>query len=308
MNASQKITSNVSSQLNINAVENVEIANLLVNISKMNTGGNKVALETAASNIIGAANTAVTNASNAKASNQVANAVAVGKNSGVSAFDATNNMAINGLNMANGANNGKAAAKSVANAAINATGKVTNNSNVSAGVNKVLNAVVNEAAKNDAQAVNSSIKANTNAANSVLSLVNKVNSNQAQDVLLNAAAKIQNNTKKMINRIQPTNNASIQYSKVKPAGKGFLITASGNTVKQTPKNLQQMTNPKNAKMYVKFNGKNKKLTTQVYKQGQLANVYKNKKGSYTKANGMSGNVKNYLYSGMNTGLFGNKMM
>jgi len=290
------------------AVQNVEIANTLVNISKMNTGGNKVALESAASNIIRAANVAVTNASNANASNQVANAVAVGNNSGGSAFDATNTMAIKGLNMANGANFGKAAAKSVANAAINATGKVTNNSNVSAGVNKVLNAVVNEAAKNDAQAINSSIKANTKAANSVLNLVNKVNSNQAQDALLNAAAKIQINTNKMMNRIQPTNNASIQYSKVKPAGKGFLITASGNTVKQNAKSLEQMTNPKNAKQYVKFNGKNKKLTTQVYRQGQLANVYKNKKGSYTKANGMSGNVKNYLYSGMNTGLFGNKMM
>ena len=308
MNTSQRISSNVSSQLNIMAVQNVEIANTLVNISKMNTGGNKVALESAASNIIGAANTAITNASSAKASNQVANAVAVGNNSMVSAFDATNNMAIKGLNMANNANIGKAAAKSVANAAVNATGKVTNNSNVSAGVNKVLNAVVNEAAKNDIQAINNSIKANTKAANAVLSLVNKVNSTQAQDVLLNAAEKIQNNTKKMMNRIQPTNNAAIQYSKVKPAGKGFLITASGNTVKQSPKNLEQMTNPKNAKTYVKFNGKNKKLSTQVYRQGQLANVYKNKKGSYTKANGMSGNVKNYLYSGMNTGLFQNKMM
>ena len=153
-----------------------------------------------------------------------------------------------------------------------------------------------------------SIKANTKAANSVLNLVNKVNDASTQNGLLNAAAKIQVNTKKMINRIQPTNNASIQYSKVKPAGKGFLITASGNTVKQSAKNLEQMTNPQNAKKYVTFNGKNKKLTTQVYRQGKLANVYKNKKGSYTKANGMSGNVKNYLYSGMNTGLFQNKMM
>ena len=55
MNTSQKISSNVSAQLNIMAVQNVEIANTLVNISKMNTGENKLALQNAASNIIGAA-------------------------------------------------------------------------------------------------------------------------------------------------------------------------------------------------------------------------------------------------------------
>ena len=44
------------------------------------------------------------------------------------------------------------------------------------------------------------------------------------------------------------------------------------------------------------------------KQVKIVNMYKNKKGVYTKATGVSENVKNYLYSGMNTGLFQNKMM
>ena len=309
MIVNQKITGNVGSQLNALAVKNVEIANTLVNVSKSITGVNKSALQNAASVAVNAANVVVKNASDAKAAVQVVNAVvSAGKNAGSSALNITNNMAVKGLNTANSANTGIVGAKVVANATINATGKVTNNSNVAAGVSKVNKAATNSAKNVEIKAINNSVKANTKAANSALKLVNKVNDPKAQVALVNAAGKIQNNTKNMLNRVQPTNSSSTSYGKVKSAGKGFLLTSTGNTVKQSPQNVEKMVNPKNSRVYVKFNGKNKKLTTQVYKQGGLKNVYKNKKGVYTKANGMSGNVKNYLYSGMNTGLFQNKMM
>ena len=76
MNISQLSKTNVSSQLNMMAVKNVEIANTLVNIAKINTGVNKSALENAASKIVGAANTVALNASNAKSSTEVVNVIA----------------------------------------------------------------------------------------------------------------------------------------------------------------------------------------------------------------------------------------
>lgn len=305
----QPISNNISNQLNLNAVNNVELANSLVNVSNLNSAVNKSILENAAATIVNAANTTIQNAGNVLASTQVTNNIIMnGNKSGNSVTDVTNNMAVSGLNLANSASFGKVSAKAISNASINATVKVTANSSMSNGVNKVVNSVINEAAKIESVAVTNSVKANIKAINSVVNLAGKTNNTQTKEVLINAAASIQTNTNKMINRIQPYNNSVITLSKPKPAGKGFLITASGNTVKLNNKNLQRITNPESTKKYVAFNGKNKKLSTQVYKQGELRNVYKNKKGVYTKAAGMSGNVKNYLYSGMNTGLFGNSML
>ena len=59
---------------------------------------------------------------------------------------------------------------------------------------------------------------------------------------------------------------------------------------------------------VKFSN-NTPTNNKIFKQGKLEKVYRNNKGKYTKSVGLNGKeYKNYIYTGLNTGLFNSRMV
>lgn len=315
-------TNVVAQNLNKLAVKNVEIANYLVNASKNATGMNKSKLQNAASLNANVANKIINNANNVMAANQAANAamtsaVNLNVNTKLDGQRAATAVAESTMKVVSEANFGAAGANSVANAAISAAAKVSSETDPNVAALNVANASLKASKKVETNMLEKSINLNTNGsknlANNARVNNNNVNSNvTVTNKLVKSANNMQKNAVKLANtpqgKVGPMNRKFVMYAPVKKTNNSFLMTANGNVVKFNSKAKKAITHPSAKKQYVPFNAKNNKLNTQVYKQGELKNIYKNKKGVYTKATGFQGNVKNYLYSGMNTGLFGNKMV
>ena len=315
-------TNIVAQNLNQLAVKNIEIANSLVNASKNATGMNKMNLQNAAKLNANVANKIVNNANNVMAANQAANAamntaVNLSVNTKLDGQGAATVVAESTMKVASNVNFGAAGANVVANAAISAAAKVSSETDPNVAALNVANASLKASKKVETNMLEKSINLNTKGANNLANSakVNNTNVNSsvvATNKLANSANNMQKNAIKLANasqgKVGPMNKTFVMYAPVKKANKNSLMTASGNVVKFNANVKKAITHPSSKKQYVPFNAKNKKLKTQVYKQGELKNIYKNNKGTYTKATGFQGNVKNYLYGGMNTGLFGNKMV
>ena len=214
--------------------------------------------------------------------------------------------------------NGKQAASTV----VKVTGSVGNNFS---GVEPVLNAAklaasktsvttdplvaainVAKAAKNAAKGVE--VKMVKNSMNATVKAGNQIaNMNKAPTNVGLVVKKIEQNVSK-IAKLGPsgTNSRFTTYAAAKPGKSTNIITAAGNTKPYNTKRKNSLFTP-TKRPIIPFT-KGKLMKTQVYKQGEVRSMYKNKNGIYTKSPGLSGNAKNYLYSTMNSGLFGNKMM
>lgn len=308
MNSTASVMVN-NAQKMLNMANSIESGNGLQNAA-VNTATNamvQVANNTmkAAANVNAAtvsANSAVSVASNISTNTSVKTAVSSVVNATLKAdAPAVVNAAVNAANSV-----------LAANANASNTMQVPNNSQTVNVVNKsqAANVVVNNKPMNGAQAANVVANAATAAAVNVEA---KEVANVAKNVkALNAKL---NNTKTKIN---PTNPMRERFSKAVSVNskntKKMIYTAEGNIKALNNKNGAKVikVNGQNRvvlpklveKTYNKHNKSAQKTGRQVYKQGELRNIYKNKNGKfYTVMNGAMGNMKNFMFKGAN-GLFG----
>lgn len=221
-----------------------------------------------------------------------------------------------------------------ANVAVTAASAVNTSASVNTGVTSVVqsvmkgNAAVANAVVNSANAV---LKNNTVTNGSVAAnIVANAAVNVAANVELNEASKVSNMTKNLNKKlnvtkktIEPTNPMREKFAKAISVNaknvKKMLYTAEGEVKTVMNKNGGKVINVNGKPRVVvpkletrSLNAHNKSSGTktgrQVYKQGNLKNVYKNKNGKmYTIMNGAMGNMKNYLFKGAN-GLFSGSLL
>ena len=278
---------NTPNVINESALNNANLAN------KINNSHSELA-----KNIVKNANSQIKSADNVAGANLIADA----------AVNEATNISLNGNN------NAQVAAARVAKAAIIAS---NNMSNGNRGANTVANAALRSAATANSNSdpnsaalkvANAAIKAANKIEDAALEVVSR------QNAKINAAvshANVSNAAKKL----SVSNSAGIRgYNKmlngnpavVKTASNGHTITTTGNVRNNKSGGL-------NFKRYqpalAHANKSNSKTGGQVYKEGVLKNIYKNRNGKqYTVSNGNKGTIKNFVYSGMNAGLFSGKMM
>jgi hypothetical protein len=215
-----------------------------------------------------------------------------------------------------------------ANKGVQAAKVVQPHSNALTGANKVMNTVN---PKKSEIGVSAAI---FNNANKVLSETTELNGQETAALVANAgvveAVNMQTEAvenlgkavKKLNAKIAATSPTNSKFASVvsanKEAMKKMIFTAEGNMRELIKTNTANVVNingkkrvvvPKTAKIVHKLHNVKAKTTgKQVYKQGELRNIYKNKNGkNYTVMPGVHGNVRNYQNMAK-SGLFSGKML
>ena len=215
-----------------------------------------------------------------------------------------------------------------ANKGVQAAKVVQPHSTALTGANKVMNSVN---PKKSSVGVSTAIFEN---ANKLLTETTELNGQETAALVANAgvveAVNMQTEAvenlgkavKKLNAKIAASSPTNSKFARVvsanKEAMKKMIFTAEGNMRELIKTNTANLVNingkkrvvvPKTAKVVHQLHNPNAKTTgKQVYKQGQLRNIYKNKNGkNYTVMPGVHGNVRNYQNMAK-SGLFSGKML
>lgn len=281
------VMNNTANLLNQNALSNVELANNLANTNSA-----------IAEKAVNVANKTVLLANNIKGAQLTANAavneaVKINLNNTSGATEVAARVAKAAVDMANNLNNKGAAA--VANIAVNAASNAKKGDDPNAVALNIANAANAKANKVESIEVKKVNDMNTALNNSIAHS--------------NATKNAKNMSTKNTNAVRGLNSmVNGKYANVKKATGSNVITAQGVTRPRTNANALT-TIPSHKNGYAPANANNQKTGKQMYKEGVLMNIYKNKNGKqYTVQKGLNGNMKNYLFSGINMGLFSNKMV
>jgi hypothetical protein len=305
MNKSQSIVP----LLNSVALKNAIVANTLIG-SKVNSKIQSNILNNVASMNVSAANKIIKTTNNVMAAEKTAeaamkSAVNLSVNTTLNSQQAASKVVKSAMKIANTVKMGNSGSNAIVNASVNAAASVKVNSDPNVAALKVANAALNASLNIKSKSVENVINTNTALINSTKQMLNKSKVKDEVKSLINNGVK---DVAVATAKVMPYNDRENLFAIPMKGNKNTIITAQGNTKKFNSTKLNAIINPRGPIKYAKFNGKNKQLSTEIYKQGNLKKMYKNKHGIYTESSGLNGKFKNYVYTGLNTGLFGNNMV